>query len=359
MTRPSAAKSTRAKNTEAASMAETVVTANSTEQAHVEPVDSDGDDDGSNPKDDGSRTSTAVAAATSASPRAHFAAAKTAAHSEVSKADAVGVIDGSTTNVALAPPPEEDAFWEAARRDDVDTVRHFVESKGMQPEQADSGGNSALHWATSGRSLRVLRYLVEERGANVNVRSTNYEATPLFWAISQGNLDAITYLISNGANLALKDSSGNTALHAAVHAVSIPVVIYVACAQLAALGGSVDVGDSGGITPLTWATYQNKAEVVELLIRIGANVNSQDNNGKTPLHYALMIGNGRIVDTLLAKGADPKLKDFGTTDAYGVQIGSADSSGLSPQDAATIYGFVADLNKQIKSAEDMRVIEDP
>ncbi|KAJ2104526.1 palmitoyltransferase akr1 [Coemansia sp. S100] len=373
MTRPSAAKSARADKTEAASMAETVVAATSAELARTEPTgsgdDDDNDDDGSKTKDGSSRTSTdsrdkpsgvtAATKTTSSLSRAHFTAAKAAAQSEVSKADAVGVIDSSTRPGAEAPPPEEDAFWEAARQDDVDTVRNFVETKGMRPEQEDSGGNTALHWATRTRQLRVLRYLVEEQGANVNVLSTNYAATPLFWAISQGNLDAITYLIDNGANLALRDSSGNTALHAAVHAVSIPVVIFVACTQLVALGGSVDVGDGGGVTPLMWATYQSKPEIVELLIRIGANVNAQDNNGKTPLHYALMIASGRIVDTLLAKGADPKLKDFGTTDAYGVQIGSASDSGLSPKDAATIYGFVADLNTQIKSAEDMRFIEDP
>ncbi|KAJ2889909.1 palmitoyltransferase akr1, partial [Coemansia aciculifera] len=332
----------------------------------------DGDNgDSSRSKGDSSKTSTTDLSddktlnmtAASAPPKTRFAAAtKAAAHSTVSTTDAVGVVGSSATPGAEAPPAEEDAddaFWEAARRDDLDSVRDFIENKGMRPDQADASGNAALHWATRSRELRVLRYLIEERGANINVRSTTYEATPLFWAISQGNLDAINYLVSNGANLALKDLSGNTPLHAAVHAISTPVVIFVACAQLVAIGGSVDVGDSGGVTPLMWATYQNKPEIVELLIRIGANVNAQDNNGKTPLHYALMIGSGRIVDTLLAKGADPKLKDFGTTDAYGAQISSGSGNGLSPQDAATTYGFVADLNKQIKSAEEMRAIENP
>ncbi|KAJ1823339.1 palmitoyltransferase akr1 [Coemansia sp. RSA 2675] len=363
MTRPRAAKPVKADAAEAASMAETVVAAASAELVHAEPNDSD--DGGSKTKDGSSRVSTESSdqppevPAASALPKARFSAAKAAAQSEVSKADAAGVMDSSTAQEAKALPSEEDTFWEAARQDDLDTVRDYVENKGMRPDQPDSGGNAALHWATRNHSLRVLRYLVEEKGANINVRSTNYEATPLFWAISQGNLDAITYLVSSGANLALKDSSGNTALHAAVHALSIPVVIFVACAQLVAVGGSVDVGDSGGVTPLMWATYQNKAEVVELLIRIGASVNAQDNNGKTPLHYALMIGSGRIVDTLLAKGADPKLKDFGTTNAYGVQIDSTGDGGISPQDAAMTYGFLADLNKQINSAEEMRAIEDP
>ncbi|KAJ2444951.1 palmitoyltransferase akr1 [Coemansia sp. RSA 2424] len=371
---PPSAKVVGANKGKAATTADPVVAADDAAQVHAEPTVSAGDDDdGSKPTDDSSRTSTtdlsdrpseATAAVTSLPPKIPFVSTKAAAHSEVSKADAVGIIGSSTLPAAKAPPPEKEeaeqnAFWEAARKDDFDTVRDFIENKGMRPDQGDSGGNAAMHWATLARPLRVLRYLVEEQGANVNVRSTNYEATPLFWAISQGNLDAINYLINNGANLTLKDSSGNTALHAAVHATSIPVVIFIACAQLVALGGSVDIGDGGGVTPLMWATYQNKAEVVELLIRIGANVNAQDNNGKTPLHYALMIGSGRIVDTLLAKGADPKLKDFGTTDAYGVQISSEGGSGLSPQDAATVYGFIADLNKQIEGAETMRAIEDP
>ncbi|KAJ2741744.1 palmitoyltransferase akr1 [Coemansia sp. BCRC 34301] len=361
MTQPSA------KAVETASTTEPAVAAADAARAHIEPTVGDDDDGSSKVADDSSSTSTtdssdkpSEATATSEPPKAHFVATKAAAQSKVSKTDAAGVIGSSTTPGAEPLQSEEDAFWEAARRDDLDSVRDYIENKGMHPDQTDSGGNAAMHWATRARSLRVLRYLLEEQSANINVRSSSYEATPLFWAISQGNLDAINYLISNGANLALRDSSGNTALHAAVHAVSIPVVIFVACAQLVALGGSVDVGDSGGVTPLMWATYQNKAEIVELLIRIGANVNAQDNNGKAPLHYALMVGSGRIVDTLLAKGADPELKDFGTTDAYGTHIGSGGGGGgISPQDAATIYGFVADLNQQIESAKAMRAIEDP
>ncbi|KAJ2477915.1 palmitoyltransferase akr1 [Coemansia sp. RSA 2320] len=337
----------------AASTVDSTIAASSLPVSAGEPADSNDDSSKISPDSN-------AKPAVDVQPRAPFAATKAAAQSKVSTADAAGVI-GSSQSVPKTSglPPAEDAFWEAARNDDLDTVREFIETKGMRPDQADAGGNAAMHWATRARSMRVLKYLVQEKAANINVRSANYNATPLFWAISQGRLDVISYLVDNGANLALRDSSENTALHAAVHAGAIPVVIFVACVQLAALGGSVDTGDVGGVTPLMWATYQNKPEVVELLIRMGANINAQDNNGKTPLHYGLMISCARIVDTLLAKGADPTLKDFGITDAFGALVGSDGSGGLSPQDAATTYGFTAELNKQIKDAETMRAIEDP
>ncbi|KAI9506193.1 ankyrin repeat-containing domain protein, partial [Coemansia spiralis] len=158
--------------------------------------------------------------------------------------------------------------------------------------------------------MELVRYFVEEKHINIDILSKDYSVPPLFWAISHRRLNVVIYLLEQGANAALIDSSGNTVLHAAVHAGSEAILIFLATTQLAALGYTVDVGDLQGITPLMWAVYQRKVEMVEFLIRVGANVNAQDQMGRTPLHYSLMGSIVPIISLLLVKGANPNMKDF-------------------------------------------------
>ncbi|PIA16666.1 hypothetical protein COEREDRAFT_72922 [Coemansia reversa NRRL 1564] len=120
------------------------------------------------------------------------------------------------------------------------------------------------------------------------------------------------YLIDHGANAAHRDSIGNSVLHAAVHSDMLPTLTFLLSTQYGALGYSVDPVDTYGMTPLMWAAYQCKQDMLELLIHLGANINMQDKTGKSPLHFAMMNGVPSIKVKLLAKGADPNLKDFGS-----------------------------------------------
>ncbi|KAJ1955640.1 palmitoyltransferase akr1, partial [Dipsacomyces acuminosporus] len=262
---------------------------------------------------------------------------------------------GTIEQAASAPTPApavDNTFWEAAQTDSLDAVRECVEVRGMVPEQADEGGNTALHWAAQTGSMKVLRYLIEERNANVNARSKGFSAPPLFWAISQGRLDVVMYLLSHGANASLSDSNGNTALHVAVQSGSVSLVIFIASTQFEALAGTVDPVDVGGLTPLMWAVYQEKIDIAEILIRAGAAVNFQDKTGKTPLHFALMRSRSDMVDLLLEKGADVNLREFGSGD-------ESSPAGQSPREIAVSYGFVADFDKQIKRVAMQKAVDDP
>ena len=67
-----------------------------------------------------------------------------------------------------------------------------------------------------------------------------------------------------------------------------------------------------GNSPLSAAVYQDRRDVVRLLIERGADVNQGDRAGFTPLHLAAATGYLEIARILLVAGADPSART-GTT----------------------------------------------
>ena len=70
------------------------------------------------------------------------------------------------------------------------------------------------------------------------------------------------------------------------------------------LGADVDAGKPGGQTPLHYAAWGNRIEVVECLLSHGANPNPRNKDHFTPLHFAADRGNREIVEMLISRGAE-------------------------------------------------------
>jgi ankyrin repeat protein len=62
-------------------------------------------------------------------------------------------------------------------------------------------------------------------------------------------------------------------------------------------------------TLLHAASYDGRAEIAELLIRLGADVHAREVNGRTPLHHAANNGHLDVIDVLVRNGADVEAKD--------------------------------------------------
>ncbi|KAK6341518.1 hypothetical protein TWF696_008590 [Orbilia brochopaga] len=71
-------------------------------------------------------------------------------------------------------------------------------------------------------------------------------------------------------------------------------------------GADLDVRDSHGSTPLSWAANFGNAAATQLLIGHGANLEAQNAAGYTPLSLAAAAGHQEIVELLLANGANAK-----------------------------------------------------
>jgi ankyrin repeat protein len=72
--------------------------------------------------------------------------------------------------------------------------------------------------------------------------------------------------------------------------------------------------DSGGLSPLAYATRENCMACVEVLLRHKADINLPDPDGVSPLLVAIMNANWDIADRLIQAGADVNQWDiFGET----------------------------------------------
>jgi ankyrin repeat protein len=121
-------------------------------------------------------------------------------------------------------------------------------------------------------------------------------------AAMAGDAETVRQLLAEDASLASEyTDEGWTALHLAASA-EIATMLLDAGADINARNRHKVFGP--GNSPLSAATYQQRLDVVRLLIERGADVNQGDNAGFTPLHLAAANGYLEIARRLLDAGAD-------------------------------------------------------
>lgn len=112
--------------------------------------------------------------------------------------------------------------------------------------------------------------------------------TPLHYAALANDADAVSRLLTEGADPNAADRMGFTALHFAAQEGAI-----AAAGILLAAGAQLDSADSYGNTPLSTAVFNSRGrgELIRLLRRHGADPWHPNDTGQTPAGTARLIGN--------------------------------------------------------------------
>jgi ankyrin repeat protein len=239
---------------------------------------------------------------------------------------------------------EEELLISAAAANFEKLVEPFTKFiKNMPLNQVNNlyDGGTMLHILAKNGRLEFCKFLIEEKGANVDA-TDKLLRTPLHWAIIEGHTDVVCYLLNKNAKCNIIDKDGNTPLHLAAikeqpdilqilvrcgadvtkqnNNLETPLfrAIYKNCWQNAQFllplnrGGNITAVSSNGATLLHMAVLRNNFDIVEkLLERSDINVNSRTSNQKqTPLHLAITNRNLAIVKILLEKGAEVDIRNL-------------------------------------------------
>ena len=126
----------------------------------------------------------------------------------------------------------------------------------------------------------------------------------LHYIISVGgnaNLCQVVYDYYGEKCLFRRDRVDATPLHAAAFHGNLTIVIWIT--NKIRESAALEYKTSGGETPLHWASYNGKSEILNALLKSGANVDTEDMSGDTPLHAAASVSSVSALLTLLHHGA--------------------------------------------------------
>ncbi|KAL3500389.1 hypothetical protein ACH5RR_039482 [Cinchona calisaya] len=172
----------------------------------------------------------------------------------------------------------------AAMRED-DLLLHQLLRRGMDPNELDSSGRTALHIAASKGTIECVLLLLDY-GADPNRKDSDGNV-PLWDAILGNHEAVIKLLIDNGANLSSGDVGGFACF--AVEQNNIELL-----KDIIKYGGDVTLLNSLGTTALHTAISEENVEIVKFLIEQGADVDKPDVHNWTPRALADYQGHEEI-----------------------------------------------------------------
>ncbi|RGP73642.1 26s proteasome non-atpase regulatory subunit 10 [Fusarium longipes] len=174
------------------------------------------------------------------------------------------------------------------------------ESDPKLSQRKDDDGRYPIHWAASSNNLEIVQLLAGQRSFD---DASGW--SPLMISASVPDNEAVLkHIISKDADVNLKNSTGQTALHFVASKKNLDIARI-----LIENGASARVRDRRGQYPLHRAAAVGSVPMVNLLLKNRSPLNPTDNDGYTPLHHAIAEGHGDTAVALLKEGADFTLKN--------------------------------------------------
>lgn len=166
----------------------------------------------------------------------------------------------------------------------------------------------AVHAAVQQGHRKVLKYLLEKKGCDVDITNVDDE-TPVFSAIKYGRADIFKYLVEErNASLTLVNENEENVLFLIVNRKDLSTMKYVLDERKAEL--DVNSRNVVGNTLLHEAVINNQTDIVEYLVeQKHADVNLAASGLMTPLHYAAARTDHDLCKYLVEHGADARAKD--------------------------------------------------
>ncbi len=164
-------------------------------------------------------------------------------------------------------------------------------TKNINPLYQYNGPNIDILDVIKDGDLKKVRLLVGSH----NIQSEDEDGnTPLHWAVHEGYIDIVKYLVSIGADIHATNKNMYTSFAGACYLNDLVMVEY-----LFSLGSNIEVRDCDEYTPLIGSCQFDNIEIVQFLVSHGANIEARDDTGATPLIMAICSDQLKIVKYLI------------------------------------------------------------
>jgi ankyrin repeat protein len=236
----------------------------------------------------------------------------------------------------LSPKNSEEItpFHGAALNGKTEFVRWLIEMSGPSLPNVDQ--NQPIHDAAHKGHADILRLLVSP--FNVNLRGIQ-SRTVLCCAALGGSLECVEILLDNGADINMGDSGGWSPLMYALLAKDVAVAEL-----LLKRGAETKAATKDNVTPLHIAAKNGIDSIVHQLLQCGCSTTDKSIDGWTPLLGAVENDHEGVVDRLLT-----------AMDSKGVNY--ADTVGYACVHAAASNGNGAIIAKLAAAGADCRVAQ--
>ena len=190
------------------------------------------------------------------------------------------------------------SFWQA--QPGVNAIKAEI-AKGADPAEMNGMAMDPVVMAiNSGAPNESILYLLEQKGNGVD-KITHDGRTYIFWAGMRGNDQIIQYLIAKGAKVNLQDSHGATPLTFAAGGGQQNTKVYDLLIG-AGVNPKTEVNNDGANALLLAIGSDPELKLTDYFQSKGLDVKSKDAAGNTAFDYAARAGNIDVMKKLLAKG---------------------------------------------------------
>jgi len=150
-----------------------------------------------------------------------------------------------------------------------DDIINYLIDHGADVNEINRQGDTPLIYAIRKGKIEVIKALIKH-GADIN-RKTNFGSTPLITALFEKNDTIVKYLLNHGVDINERSNDNSTPLHYAIDLLirneneSMAVVDF-----LLEKGANLKIKNKSGDTPLLLAIKTGNIELIERLLREGA-----------------------------------------------------------------------------------------
>ncbi|XP_067660035.1 ankyrin-3-like [Haliotis asinina] len=218
-------------------------------------------------------------------------------------------------------------------------VFNLIVKEGADLSLVDKEGDNILHAACKGGNVKIVKYILEQRSADINLRGKDM-FTPVLIAAYRGHKDIFHELEKKSADLLIRDGNQNSILHLACKGGNIEIMKHI----LTTYSMIVNDIDFEGLTPIMLAASEGRKDMFDVLLQNGADFSHEDYSRYNILHMACRGGNVELVEHVLAQNI--------------VEINSRSNDGSSPAMEAAYEGHTNVLELLRNEGADMTFVSD-